>query len=160
MHPSVEKLISIAKEGSEITERQKEIILRKAAELGDDVEEIEFILEGIMHPVKKEREHQVQTLKHAEEVAVSGQNSIASNPKNTRIRKQIFRNKTNARLFGVCSGFADYFGVDPKTIRAFFVLLMIVQFNILVWEGYGMVSLIVLPLLYIVAGFVLPELND
>ena len=45
MHEDIQKLIDIAKEGGELTEKQKEIILRKAAKLGEDVEEIEMILE-------------------------------------------------------------------------------------------------------------------
>ena len=44
MHPDIEKLINIAKETGELTERQKEIILRKAEKLGEDVDEVEMIL--------------------------------------------------------------------------------------------------------------------
>ena len=45
MHPDIEKLINIAKESGELTERQKEIILRKAEKLGEDVDEVEMMLE-------------------------------------------------------------------------------------------------------------------
>lgn len=44
MHPDIEKLINIAKESGELTEKQKEIILRKAEKLGEDVDEVEMIL--------------------------------------------------------------------------------------------------------------------
>lgn len=47
MHPDVEKLISIAKESGELTGKQREIIFRKARQLGEDVDEVEMILESI-----------------------------------------------------------------------------------------------------------------
>lgn len=53
MHPDIERLISIAKEGGELTEKQKEIILRKAGTLGEDLDEVEMILETINPSVKK-----------------------------------------------------------------------------------------------------------
>lgn len=47
MHPDIEKLITIAKESGEVTEKQKEIILRKAEKLGEDIDEVEMILESL-----------------------------------------------------------------------------------------------------------------
>ena len=47
MHPDVEKLISIAKDSGELTGKQREIILRKARQLGEDVDEVEMVLESI-----------------------------------------------------------------------------------------------------------------
>lgn len=46
MHQDLEKLINLAKESGELTEKQKEIILRKAKKLGEDVDEVEMILES------------------------------------------------------------------------------------------------------------------
>ena len=40
MHPDIEKMINIAKERGELTEKQKEIILRKTEKLGEDVDTI------------------------------------------------------------------------------------------------------------------------
>lgn len=47
MHEDIQKLIDIAKESGELTEKQKEIILRKAEKLGEDVDEVEMVLETI-----------------------------------------------------------------------------------------------------------------
>ena len=47
MHPEIEKLIAIAKDSGNLTERQREILLRKAEELGENVDEVEFVLEKI-----------------------------------------------------------------------------------------------------------------
>lgn len=46
MHPDIEKLINIAKESGELTDKQKEIILRKAEKLGEDIDEVEMYLES------------------------------------------------------------------------------------------------------------------
>lgn len=45
MHPDIEKLISIAKENGDLTEKQREIILRKAEKIGEDVDEVELRLD-------------------------------------------------------------------------------------------------------------------
>ena len=50
MHTEIENLINRAKENGSMTERQRGLILSKAKELGDDLDEIEFSLEDI--PIK------------------------------------------------------------------------------------------------------------
>lgn len=52
MHTDIEKLINIARDSGELTEKHKEIILRKAEKLGEDVDEVEMLLET-MKPRKK-----------------------------------------------------------------------------------------------------------
>ena len=54
MHQDIEKLINAAKAKGSITERQREIILNKAQQLGEDISEVEFILEDIA--VNKQQE--------------------------------------------------------------------------------------------------------
>ena len=54
MHPDIEKLLSIAKENGNLTEKQREIILRKAEKLGEDLDEVEMILESLSISSKKE----------------------------------------------------------------------------------------------------------
>lgn len=53
MHEDILKLIDIAKESGELTETQRSIILRKAKSLGEDIDEIEMLLETIKPNVKK-----------------------------------------------------------------------------------------------------------
>lgn len=52
MHQDIEKLLNAAKEKGSITEKQREIILNKAQQLGEDMAEVEFVLEDI--PLKKD----------------------------------------------------------------------------------------------------------
>ena len=54
MHQDIEKLLNAAKEKGSMTERQREIILNKAQQLGEDMAEVEFMLEDIF--VNKQKE--------------------------------------------------------------------------------------------------------
>lgn len=61
MHEEIQKLIDIARDGGEITEKQKEIILRKAEKLGEDTAEIELILEQKQNSKKPQSAANVKT---------------------------------------------------------------------------------------------------
>lgn len=52
MHHDIEKLFNTAKSKGFITEKQRELILAKAEQLGEDMTEIEFLLEDI--PIKQQ----------------------------------------------------------------------------------------------------------
>jgi phage shock protein PspC (stress-responsive transcriptional regulator) len=44
--------------------------------------------------------------------------------------RQSFRlDRTNAKVFGVCSGIGNYFGIDPMIVRAVFAVGTIVGFG-------------------------------
>ena len=46
MNPEIEKLIEMALSDGQLTDKEREIILRKAEKLGLDVDEVEMYLEG------------------------------------------------------------------------------------------------------------------
>jgi hypothetical protein len=46
MHPEIENLIDLALADGQITEKERTIILRKAEKLGEDIDEVEMVLEG------------------------------------------------------------------------------------------------------------------
>ena len=52
MHPEIDKLIEMALADGQVTEKKREIILRKAEKLGLDLDEVEMYLEGIIQKVK------------------------------------------------------------------------------------------------------------
>jgi phage shock protein C len=54
---------------------------------------------------------------------------------------RLYRNPATGKLFGVCAGLADYFGLDPLVIRAATVIGLIV-FSMPVIIGYGLLALI------------------
>lgn len=56
--------------------------------------------------------------------------------------KKMYRNTQNKKIAGVCSGIADYFGLDPTIVRIGWVILS------LFWAGI---------LLYIILWIIMPE---
>ena len=46
MHPEIEKLIDLALADGQIKEKERNVILKKAAELGVDADEVEMTLDG------------------------------------------------------------------------------------------------------------------
>jgi uncharacterized membrane protein YebE (DUF533 family) len=46
MNPEIDKLINIALTDGQVTDKEREIILRKAEKLGLDVDEVEMYLES------------------------------------------------------------------------------------------------------------------
>jgi len=49
MHPEIEKLIDLALADGQIKEKERNVILKKAAELGVDADEVEMTLDGKFH---------------------------------------------------------------------------------------------------------------
>jgi len=49
MHPEIEKLIDLALADGQVTEKEKAIILRKAEALGEDQDEVEMTIDGMLH---------------------------------------------------------------------------------------------------------------
>lgn len=47
--------------------------------------------------------------------------------------KTLKRNKYNAKLFGVCSGLADYLNIDATLVRIAFVAGAFLTGSLLVW---------------------------
>lgn len=42
------------------------------------------------------------------------------------MKKKLYRSNQHRILFGVCGGFADYFGIDPKYIRIGYLIFTLV----------------------------------
>ncbi len=55
MNPEIENLINMALADGEVTEKERAIILRKAEALGEDIDEIEMILDGRIAILYKEQ---------------------------------------------------------------------------------------------------------
>ena len=52
MHPEIEKLIDLALADGQIKEKERNVILKKAAELGVDQDEVEMTLDGRLHQMQ------------------------------------------------------------------------------------------------------------
>src|SRR3989338_7141033 len=47
--------------------------------------------------------------------------------------KRLFRDEENAAIGGVCSGIANYFGIDPVVVRVIFVIMLFAGFGFLLY---------------------------
>jgi phage shock protein C len=62
------------------------------------------------------------------------------------MEKRLTKSKTDRKLFGVCGGLGEYFGIDPTLVRLAFVVLTL-------FEGLGLV-------LYIILAIIMPSEMD
>ncbi len=53
------------------------------------------------------------------------------------MQKRLTRSKTERKIFGVCGGLAEYFGIDPTLVRLAFIILAL-------FNGIGLVIYIIL----------------
>lgn len=65
MHPEIEKLIDLALADGQITEKERNVILKKAAELGVDADEVEMVLDAKLHQklVKNKVSNKIEDIK-------------------------------------------------------------------------------------------------
>ena len=59
------------------------------------------------------------------------------------MKKKLYRNTKDEKIAGVCSGIAEYFGIDPTIVRVIWACAILCA-------GSGL-------LLYIICAFVMPE---
>jgi hypothetical protein len=58
MNPEIEKLIDLAIADGQITEKERNVILKKAIELGADADEVEMMLDGKLHQLEASKQKQ------------------------------------------------------------------------------------------------------
>jgi uncharacterized protein (TIGR02145 family) len=79
MHPEIDKLIEMALADGQVTEKEREIILRKAEKLGLDLDEVEMYLEGKL-AVKSNQTDSTNILKNDfDEVTIGNQIWMSKN---------------------------------------------------------------------------------
>lgn len=59
------------------------------------------------------------------------------------MNKRLYKSSTDKKIFGVCGGLAQYFGIDPTIVRLIWALLFFCA-------GTGFIA-------YIIAALVLPN---
>lgn len=134
MHPDIEKLIEVASRGKVVTDRQREIIRRRAISLGEDPDEAELVLDLTVNNNNR------STLNSAEEDEkrtgyVEKENKgnedqvvLSQLTSNNKVQKEELKAKTLYRkmdgklLCGVCSGIADKMNVSTLAVRLFFFI--------------------------------------
>jgi hypothetical protein len=63
MHPEIEKLIDLALADGQVTEKERNVILKKAVELRVDADEVEMVLDGRLHQLAQNKNVKVQIQK-------------------------------------------------------------------------------------------------
>jgi len=58
--------------------------------------------------------------------------------------KRLYRSRKNRMLCGVCSGIAEYFGIDPTIVRLLWIVLTLLSL------GAGIIA-------YLIACVIVPE---
>jgi hypothetical protein len=62
MHPEIEKLIDFALADGQITEKERNVIFKKATDLGIDTDEVEMILDGKLHQLEANKPKQKEKI--------------------------------------------------------------------------------------------------
>mgnify|MGYP003735452101 CR=1 FL=1 len=75
MNPEIEKLIDMALTDGVLTDKEREIILRKAEKLGEDIDEVEMILEGKMYDAQQGKK---QSIDKQEQFITPQQSKVSS----------------------------------------------------------------------------------
>ncbi|GAA4042124.1 PspC domain-containing protein [Parerythrobacter jejuensis] len=69
-------------------------------------------------------------------------NQVSNNNRSGPPSKEFRLDRTNGKIWGVCSGIAKYFGIDPLMVRIGFVLGTLVGFGslILVYAAIALIA--------------------
>ena len=127
-------LIDLAINDGQITDRQKEIIYRRAKELNIDETEVEIIIDSKLASTQtknKTNSHKVY--------------SIASQIPNEGmpIKRRLCRDTDKGMISGVCAGIAKYFNCSTGIVRTVFFLGFVITCH-----------------LYLILAIVLPKEED
>ena len=61
IHPELQKLLDYALQSGELTQNHKDLIFRKAQELGQDLVSLEMVIESELQKIKKQSAPEKQT---------------------------------------------------------------------------------------------------
>ncbi len=100
---------------------------------------------------KPEKSMEEKTAERTEEAKEGGAGEKEAKEKEARgekrtvyaMEKRLTKSKTDRKLFGVCGGLGEYFGIDPTLVRLAFVLLTL-------FNGIGLA-------LYIILAIIMPS---
>ena len=59
-NPEIKKLIDLAIADGQVTEKERNVILKKATEFGIDTDEVEMVLEGKLHQLQANEKKQIK----------------------------------------------------------------------------------------------------
>ncbi len=158
MHPEIEKLINIARENGELTENLRETILQKAEQLGEDIDDVDFIIEGVRRDCDVR-----QKVGKVMPSVIQSPNAILNNKSTPPGRKRLAIKKEGKLILGVCNGLADSFNIEPSVVRLSFLSAVIVIIVLRILHVLSFIPFILLlempPMLYFYLYYYLTKPN-
>ena len=98
MHLEIEKLIDLALADGQITEKERNVILKKAAELGVDADEVEMTLDGKLHQLEASKPKQKEKVGNIKTCPACGAEVKALKLKCDDCEHEFINNSSNSNL--------------------------------------------------------------
>jgi hypothetical protein len=98
MHPEIEKLIDLALADGQITEKERNVILKKAAEFGVDADEVEMTLDGKLHQLEANKPKQKEKVGNIKTCPACGASVKALKLKCDDCEHEFTNTKSNSNL--------------------------------------------------------------
>ena len=73
-----------------------------------------------------------------------------------KVRRKLYRDPTNGKLAGVCSGLGTYFGIDPSLLRILFVVFSLIGLGFFIGHGWLRLPHYFVPLVYVILWICMP----
>ena len=115
-------LIDLAINDGQITDKQREIIYRKARELNIDETEVEIIIDSKLaetQAINRTNTHKVYSIA-----------SSIPNEEKSILKRRLCRDTDNGMIFGICAGIAKYLNCSKGIVRTVFVIGYIITFYV------------------------------
>jgi hypothetical protein len=98
MNSEIEKLIDLAIADGQITEKERNVILRKAAELGVDLDEVEMVLDGKLHKLEASKPKQKEKVGNIKTCPACGSSAGSFTSKCADCGHEFFNTKTESSI--------------------------------------------------------------
>ena len=98
MNPEIENLIDLALADGQITEKERNVILKKAAELGVDADEIEMVIDGRLHQLETNKPKQKEKVGNIKTCPACGAEVKALKLKCDDCEHEFINNSSNSNL--------------------------------------------------------------
>ncbi|MBR5661019.1 MAG: PspC domain-containing protein [Bacteroidales bacterium] len=105
-------------------------------------------------------ENVIATLGRPEAIeAESVENDTPEPPKEEdyKVKRKLYRDPSNGKVGGVCSGLGTYFGIDPTFFRLFFVVFTLIGCGLFIHRGWLRLPEYSIPILYMALWICMPE---
>ncbi|MBR4756281.1 MAG: PspC domain-containing protein [Bacteroidales bacterium] len=134
-----------------IEERMSELLLEQSGRGGVvTLQMVDSVIATLGRPEAIEEDDEPRTQGEGPEP------KVAQDAKDGKPKKKLYRDPSNGKLAGVCSGLGAYFSVDPTVIRVLFVVFTLIPLGIIFSRGWLRFPDGLFPLIYLVLWLCMP----